>query len=518
MRDNMRVIGKGACDPCANDWKLKIKDLWENYQEVIKKVRFNGTDYTPDGQGKVTINYSPDLSDYVTDEELQTAIQYFVTESELTTALADKQDILVSGTNIKTINGNSVLGSGNLVIEGGGGGGSPNMRVRTNKSILRAGFDLLMDTGEVATIAATHPDVEGTPAWTIDGVSAGSGETLTVTPAMMKWNERIAITNLGAYQNNTPQYWTNNSYTPIQPPVENVTGGDLMYYGMHWRCECADEGSSQPFYTWGGQSAYGFIFAQDRVPFNKVNWISQVNTVPSGFSGNYTNYIEHRTPTEAIADLTTYLDDIVIINLTKNPTLLAFLETLGLDTNEKKRKYLDEIFEGNWISSGNVIMKGKEQAVVAAAIGDYSDTTVINCIIDNPRKLSQLMDDYYHITVSRSDIDRWNNKQDQLIAGTGIKIENNVISLDVPSTRQVSLNFKSDSYSVTGATLQLLDADNNQIVEYVLTSLNPSTYQTKTIDLEDGTYHWTYTGSNGPSPINFTVSENATSFNFTIAS
>ena len=36
---------------------------------------------------------------------------------------AAKQDTLVSGTNIKTINGNSLLGSGNLVIGGGGGQG-----------------------------------------------------------------------------------------------------------------------------------------------------------------------------------------------------------------------------------------------------------------------------------------------------------------------------------------------------------------------------------------------------------
>lgn len=36
----------------------------------------------------------------------------------------EKQDILVSGTNIKTINGESVLGSGNLEISGGGSGGS----------------------------------------------------------------------------------------------------------------------------------------------------------------------------------------------------------------------------------------------------------------------------------------------------------------------------------------------------------------------------------------------------------
>lgn len=35
-----------------------------------------------------------------------------------------KQDALISGTNIKTINHQSLLGSGNITIEGGGGGGS----------------------------------------------------------------------------------------------------------------------------------------------------------------------------------------------------------------------------------------------------------------------------------------------------------------------------------------------------------------------------------------------------------
>lgn len=33
-----------------------------------------------------------------------------------------KQDVLVSGTNIKTINGESILGSGDLTVGGGGGG------------------------------------------------------------------------------------------------------------------------------------------------------------------------------------------------------------------------------------------------------------------------------------------------------------------------------------------------------------------------------------------------------------
>jgi hypothetical protein len=37
--------------------------------------------------------------------------------------ISGKQDKLVSGTNIKTINGTSLLGSGDIVISGGGGGG-----------------------------------------------------------------------------------------------------------------------------------------------------------------------------------------------------------------------------------------------------------------------------------------------------------------------------------------------------------------------------------------------------------
>lgn len=42
--------------------------------------------------------------------------------------ISGKQDKLVSGTNIKTINGTSILGSGNITIEGGSGGGSTSIK------------------------------------------------------------------------------------------------------------------------------------------------------------------------------------------------------------------------------------------------------------------------------------------------------------------------------------------------------------------------------------------------------
>lgn len=58
----------------------------------------------------------------------------YITETELTnkgyattTQLNSKQDTLVSGTNIKTINGISLLGDGNIVITGSGEGGSVDL-------------------------------------------------------------------------------------------------------------------------------------------------------------------------------------------------------------------------------------------------------------------------------------------------------------------------------------------------------------------------------------------------------
>lgn len=58
---------------------------------------------------------------------LQSIPSEYVTESELsakgyatTTQVVAKQDKLVSGSNIKTINGQSIVGSGNIEIEGGG--------------------------------------------------------------------------------------------------------------------------------------------------------------------------------------------------------------------------------------------------------------------------------------------------------------------------------------------------------------------------------------------------------------
>lgn len=66
---------------------------------------------------------SDDTIYVITDDNSEGVNVY--TKSEVDSLLNNKQDTLVSGTNIKTVNGESLLGSGNIKIESGSGGGVP---------------------------------------------------------------------------------------------------------------------------------------------------------------------------------------------------------------------------------------------------------------------------------------------------------------------------------------------------------------------------------------------------------
>ena len=61
------------------------------------------------------------LTNYYTKANIDTTLESYYTKTEVNNGLATKQDTLISGTNIKTINGESILGQGNIEIKGGGG-------------------------------------------------------------------------------------------------------------------------------------------------------------------------------------------------------------------------------------------------------------------------------------------------------------------------------------------------------------------------------------------------------------
>ena len=95
----------------------------------------------------ITDAQAGDLTNYYTKTETNTllggkadtATTYTKTEVDnaITAATSTKQDTLVSGTNIKTINNTSILGSGNIDIQGGGGkavSGGTNISITTGET------------------------------------------------------------------------------------------------------------------------------------------------------------------------------------------------------------------------------------------------------------------------------------------------------------------------------------------------------------------------------------------------
>lgn len=76
------------------------------------------------------------------------------------TALNSKQDTLVSGTSIKTINNESLLGSGNISIAGGSGSGEENVI----EAITFNGTPATI-TNKTAAITATIPDAQVQSDW-----------------------------------------------------------------------------------------------------------------------------------------------------------------------------------------------------------------------------------------------------------------------------------------------------------------------------------------------------------------
>ena len=96
--------------------------------------------------------------------------------------MAGKQDTLVSGTNIKTINGNSILGEGNIEITGG----SKVWTATANKNIR-------VDTSLNGAISLSN--------WTGEK-TAKPGDVVHITYSNYNWN--LVVT--GRYKDNNGTY------------------------------------------------------------------------------------------------------------------------------------------------------------------------------------------------------------------------------------------------------------------------------------------------------------------------
>lgn len=123
-----------------------------------------------------------------TDEEYPSAKAVY-------TALSNKQDTLVSGTNIKTINGNSILGTGDITLSGGGGGTSITVDSSLSASSENPVQNKVINnalSGKQDTIDSTHkldyslvdntPTIPTVPTISTDVASDKTSDTKTTSP------------------------------------------------------------------------------------------------------------------------------------------------------------------------------------------------------------------------------------------------------------------------------------------------------------------------------------------------
>lgn len=177
----------------------------------ILTITFN----TDSGKQDITIDLSEFINpaNYYTKSEVDSAITEatanFVTsgdvETQITAATSGLQETLVSGTNIKTINNESLLGSGNITIQGGSG--STNV-IELTKAEYEALSAYAPDTFYIITDAdsinvddlATSGDIAS-----INTALSGKADAVSVsanpnTLKFPKWNEQGVITG---YTGNT---------------------------------------------------------------------------------------------------------------------------------------------------------------------------------------------------------------------------------------------------------------------------------------------------------------------------
>ena len=108
----------GLINNISASYTLSDNDSWDGGTTTLKAVATSGS-YN-DLSNKPTIPTVPtNISAFTNDSGYITssALSGYATENYVDTGLSSKQDTLVSGTNIKTVNNTSLLGSGNISVQ-----------------------------------------------------------------------------------------------------------------------------------------------------------------------------------------------------------------------------------------------------------------------------------------------------------------------------------------------------------------------------------------------------------------
>lgn len=137
-----------------------------------------------------------------------------------TTDLASKQETLISGTNIKTINNESILGSGNIAISDGT---ATNVQVNGTSIVNDNVANIITNTAYNASSnkIATMLDVENS----VDLSSYSVGDTISDSTIVIKLKKNNVVVT-----NNTSKYRLvdNSNGTYLYTVMNQLDGGDYI--------------------------------------------------------------------------------------------------------------------------------------------------------------------------------------------------------------------------------------------------------------------------------------------------
>lgn len=149
------------------------------------------------------------------------------TKSATDNLLSDKQDTLVSGENIKTINNLTLLGSGNIEIQGGSGGGAWGSITGDiqDQADLQAEFQNVREVaeGKCKSVALQFESVAPTTDQEAQALKKPDGTSFTSLAEFNSYVENLTIVNSNFNtQNGTIWFFSNNFYI--------ITSGDGFVY------------------------------------------------------------------------------------------------------------------------------------------------------------------------------------------------------------------------------------------------------------------------------------------------
>lgn len=398
------------------------------------------------------------------------AVNKFVSASEKT-AWDAKQDELESGVNIKTINNQSLLGSGNIDIQGGGGGGAidsisvngvPQMIDEDNNvdiTVPTKVSDLSNDSGFITT--ETDPTV---PSWakqstkpTYTAQEVGALPSSTVIPDELKdlsddsthrlvtdtekstWNGKYSKPNDGIPStdlangvipdvsnfitksvNDLANYYT-KTQTYTQAEVDALLGAiNQFHYEIAESTSAVVSPASNVLYligpTGSGTDKYEeYVYT--------TTWVKIGDT-----SIDLSGYVTTTALNTALADYTATTD----LN-----TLLAGYQTKIDSTHKLDYSLLsntptipDAQIQSDWnqtTTTAKDYIKNKPTIPAAQVNSDWNASSGVAQILNKPTiptALSQLSDDATHRLVTDTEISTWNGKQDALASGTNVKTIN----------------------------------------------------------------------------------------------